>query len=128
MTRSNQIEVITSTERRRKWSAEDKKSIVEQTYQPGMSVSLIARKYDISPSQLFMWRRLMEQGSLEAVNSIDGVALKSQVRALEKQIRELERLLGKKTMENEILHDALKLAQEKKLISRQSWSKKGDTQ
>ena len=87
-----------------------------------MSVSLIARKYDISPSQLFMWRRLMEEGSLEAINSSDGVAPKSQVRALQKQIRELERLLGKKTLENEILHDALKLAQEKKLISRQAWS------
>ncbi len=44
MTKSNHIEVITSTERRRRWSAEDKKAIVEQTYQPGMSVSLIARK------------------------------------------------------------------------------------
>lgn len=69
----------------------------------------------------------MEEGSLEAVNSIDGVAPKSQVRALEKQIRELERLLGKKTLENEILQDGLKLAQEKKLILRQFWSKKGGT-
>jgi transposase len=63
MTRSNQIEVITSVERRRRWSAQDKKAIVEETYHPGMSVSLIARKYDISPSQLFTWRRLMEEGS-----------------------------------------------------------------
>lgn len=128
MTRSNQIEVITSAERRRRWSAEDKKAIVEQTYQPGMNVSLVARKYDISPSQLFTWRRLMEEGSLEAVNSSDGVAPKSQLKALQKQIRELERLLGKKTLENEILQDALRLAQEKKLISRQAWSKKGGTQ
>ena len=128
MTRSNQIEVITSTERRRRWSAEEKKTIVEQTYLPGMNVSLIARKYDISPSQLFMWRRLMEEGSLEAVNSGEGVAPISQVKALQKQVRELERLLGKKTLENEILKDAIRIAQEKKLISRQPWSKKGDTQ
>jgi transposase len=128
MTKSNQIEVITSTERRRYWSATDKKAIVEQTYERGMSVSLIARKYDISPSQLFTWRRLMEEGSLEAVSSSDGVAPKSQVRALQKQIRELERLLGKRTLENEILQDALKLAQEKKLISRQPWLRKGGIQ
>ena len=128
MTKSNTVEVITSTERRRRWRAEDKKVIVEQTYQPGMNVSIIARKYDISPSQLFKWRRLMEEGSLEAVNSADGVVSKGQLKALEKQVRELERLLGKKTMENEILHEALKIAQEKKLISRQSWSKKGGTQ
>ena len=128
MTKSNAVEVITSTERRRRWGAEEKKAIVEQTYQPGMNVSIIARKYDISPSQLFKWRRLMEEGSLEAVNSADGVVSKGQLKALEKQVRELERLLGKKTMENEILHEALKIAQEKKLISRQSWSKKGGTQ
>lgn len=70
----------------------------------------------------------MEEGSLAAVNSTEGVAPKSQVKALQKQIQELERLLGKKTLENEILQDALKLAQEKKLISRQAWSKKEGTQ
>lgn len=60
MTRTNQIEVITSTERRRRWSSEEKKAIVEQTYLPGMNVSLIARKYDISPSQLCgegLWKK-----------------------------------------------------------------------
>ncbi len=70
----------------------------------------------------------MEEGSLEAVNSSYGVAPKSQLKALQKQIRELERLLDRKTLENEILQDALKLAQEKKLISRQAWSKKGGMQ
>ena len=35
-----------------------------------------------------------------------------------KRIRELERVLGKKTLENEILTEAVKLAHEKKLISR----------
>ncbi len=38
--------------------------------------------------------------------------------ALQKQIRELQRVLGKKTLENEILREAVKLAHEKKLISR----------
>ncbi len=70
----------------------------------------------------------MEEGSLEAGNSSDGAAPKSQLKELQKQIRELERLLGRKTLENEILQDALRLAQEKKLISRQAWSKKGGMQ
>ncbi len=47
------INVITSVERRRKWTSEEKRSIVQATYQGGMSVSLIARKYVIFPSQLF---------------------------------------------------------------------------
>ena len=55
----------------------------------------------------------MEEGSLEAVNSNDGVAPKSPLRALQKQIRELERLLGKKTLENEILQYAVRLAIQK---------------
>jgi transposase len=38
---------------------------------------------------------------------------------MEKRIRELERMLGKKTLENEILKEAVRLGQEKKLISRQ---------
>ncbi len=40
------------------------------------------------------------------------------MRELEKQVRELQRVLGKKTMENEILREAVRLAHEKKLISR----------
>jgi transposase len=39
------------------------------------------------------------------------------VRDLKRQVRELQRVLGKKTMENEILRDAVKVAHEKKLIS-----------
>ena len=49
-----QVHVITSVERRRKWSVEEKRSIIQETYLPGMSLSLVARKYDISPSQLLI--------------------------------------------------------------------------
>jgi len=105
----------------------EKKPIVEETYIPGMNVSLVARKYDISPSQLFKWRQLMEEGGLEGINSENGVVPKSHVKALEKRVKELERILGKKTLENEILQEALQLAQEKKLISRQSCYRRENT-
>jgi transposase len=114
-----QVHVITSVERRRRWSTAEKRSIVQETYLPGMSVSLIARKYDINPCQLFAWRKLMEDGGLKGIQSKEEVVPKSQVKELEAQIRELERILGRKTLENEILKDAIKLAREKKLISRQ---------
>lgn len=113
------IHVITSVERRRKWSSEEKRSVVQETYQPGMSVSLIARKYDIKPSQLFYWRRLMEDGGIKGISSQDEVVSRSQYRELERRLREAERVLGKKTLENEILREAVKIGQEKKLISRQ---------
>ena len=115
----DKVHVVTSVERRRRWSPQEKYLIIQETYLPGMSVSLVARKYDITPSQLFMWRRVMEDGALEGIKSEDGVAAKSQIKELERKVRELERLLGKKTMENEILREAVKIAREKKLISRQ---------
>ena len=114
-----QIHVITSVERRRRWSVDEKRSIIQETYLPGMSLSQVARKYGIYPSQLFAWRRQMEEGAIEGIRAEEGVVPKSQVKELERQIRELERMLGRKTLENEILREAVKLAREKKLISRQ---------
>ena len=96
------IEVITSVQRRRRWSVAEKLEIVEETEQPGMSVSYVARKHDISPSMLFKWRRLYREGALTAINANERVVAASEVKSLKKQIRELQRLLGKKTMEAEI--------------------------
>lgn len=120
-TTKENIHIITSVERRRRWSPQEKASIVEETYEKGSSVSQIARKYGIFPSQLFYWRRVMEAGAHAGISSGEELVPKSAVKDLEKQVKELERMLGKKTMENEILREAVKLAQEKKLISRQPW-------
>jgi transposase len=49
-------EVIHSIHRRRRWTVIEKQKIIEETYHPGASVSLVARKYNLSPSQLFQWR------------------------------------------------------------------------
>ncbi|KTD46059.1 hypothetical protein Lqui_2549 [Legionella quinlivanii] len=43
----------------------------------------------------------------------------SEAKALKKRIKQLEQVLGQKTLENEILREAVKLGREKKLISRQ---------
>lgn len=90
--------LITSVERRRRWSLEEKKQIIEETYQNGQSVSQVARRYGITPSQLFAWRRQMEQGALQGISSGEELVPKSQVKEMEKRIRELERILGKKTL------------------------------
>jgi transposase len=114
-----EFKLITGVERRRRWSVEEKKRIIEETYQPNQSVSIVARKYDITPSQLFQWRRLMEKGALQGISSQEELIPKSQIKEMEKRVRELERMLGKKTLENEILKEAVRLGREKKLISRQ---------
>ena len=115
ITRNNQtVEVVTSEKhRRRRWTAHEKRAIVEETYHPGISVSYVARKHGIPPNQLFYWRRHMESGALAGVGFEEDLFPKSKVRDLENRIKELERILGKKTLENEILREAVKLGREK---------------
>jgi hypothetical protein len=43
--------------------------MVEETFAPGMTVSLVARQHGVAPNQLFTWRRLVSQGSLTAAGS-----------------------------------------------------------
>jgi transposase len=64
----------------------------------------------VAPNQLFTWRRLVAQGSLTAAGSGEEVVPASDYRALQNQVRELHRLLGKKTLEAEILKEALEHA------------------
>ena len=60
----------------------------------------------------------MSEGGVTAVGSDEAVVGTSEVRKLEERVRELERLLGRKTMENEILRAALSKANSKKPIWR----------
>jgi transposase len=103
---------------RRRWTLAEKLRIVEESSQPGMSVSYVARKHGIAPNLLFRWRKLMTEGGKTAIRANDQVVSAAEARAMKKRIRELERLLGRKTMEVEILKAAIEVAREKKLISR----------
>lgn len=116
------IEVITGTARRRRWTVEEKLRIVDESFQPGLSVSYVARRHGVAANLLFRWRKLMREGGGEAVRSDGGVVSDVEVRRLEERVRELERLLGRKTMEVEILKEALAKTQAKKpsLLTRSS--------
>lgn len=105
--RVERVEVITSVQRRRHWTTEEKVRIVEETHLPGQSVSIVARRHGISANQLFTWRRLMARGAFTAAQAGEEVVPASELRAAHQQIRELQRLLGKKTLENEILREAV---------------------
>lgn len=62
----------------------------------------------------------MTDGGHEAVRADDDVVSASEARRLEDRVRELERMLGRKTMEVEILKEALELARVKRPMSRSS--------
>ena len=107
---ADRVEIITSVQRRRRWTATEKVRIVEETFEPGMTVSLVARRHGVAPNQLFTWRRLVVEGALTAAGSGEQVVPASDYRAVQSQVRELQRLLGKKTLEAEILKEALEHA------------------
>lgn len=52
-----QVEVITSVERRRRWSSAEKERLVAASLEPGVVVSALARDAGLHPSQLYKWRR-----------------------------------------------------------------------
>ena len=54
---SGRVEVITSVQRRRRWSASEKRQLVAASLEPGASVSALAREAGIHASQLYGWRR-----------------------------------------------------------------------
>src|SRR6476619_5354173 len=51
------VEVITGPERRRRWSAEQKRAIVAASLAPGAVVTQIARRAEICPGQIYRWRQ-----------------------------------------------------------------------
>ncbi|WP_371857655.1 IS3 family transposase [Pseudomonas sp. Irchel 3E19] len=116
MTNSNdKSDELLGQERRRRWSPEQKLAMVRESLEPGQSVSVVARRNGINANQLFLWRKLYQDGSLSAVSAGEAVVPASELSDALKQIRELQRMLGKKTMEAEILKEAVEIARSRKL-------------
>ena len=117
---AERVEIYSGIQRRRRYSVDEKLRILQEASRPGITISYVARQHGISPSLLFHWRRRMAEGGKEAIRVDEEVVGSSEVKALEKRIRELDGVLGKKTLDNKILREAVKVAHEKKLISRLS--------
>lgn len=103
--------------RRRHFNAAEKRRLLDEAEKPGESVSSVARRYGLSPSMLFAWRKAMEAGAATGLQAEEPVVPASEVKQLKAQIRELERMLGRKTQEAEILKEAVELMREKKPMS-----------
>ena len=63
---ARRFEVFTGSGRRREWLPEEKARIVAESYDAGETVSAVARRYALSPQQLFAWRRAARQPLAEA--------------------------------------------------------------
>lgn len=91
---------------------------MRESFEPGKTVSTVARQHGINSNQLFGWRKLYQNGSLSAVSSGEEVVPASELSDALAQVRELQRLLGKKTMETEILREAVDVMKSRKWIAR----------
>jgi transposase len=58
------VEMISGARRRRYWTSEAKSRIVAESHSSGLSISEVARRYDIRPQQLFGWRQQARTGRL----------------------------------------------------------------
>ena len=63
--------ILVGRERRRRWSADEQLDIVREAFAPGARVALVARRRDVSRSQIYQWRTMLREGRL----SDEGVAV-----------------------------------------------------
>lgn len=84
---------------KRKFSIEFKQQVVRELLSEVYTSAQICRRYELSPGLLYHWKRQYERGKLDNEPTEKG--------RLEERVRELERLLGQKTFENELLKKAL---------------------
>jgi transposase len=111
--RPNRVEVVTSAQRRRRWTSEQKLEIIKQTNEPGSSVSLVARQNGLTAAQLFQWRKAYLESSLIAVVANETVAPASALQEAMRRIKQHDVALGSKTLESEVLKDAMGFAKAK---------------
>jgi transposase len=91
---------------RRIFTSDFKRSTVERIRSGTTTLAEVSRELEIAPAVLRNWMRLVERGGKTAVEAGEEVVALSRVRELEKQVRELQRLVGKQAMTIEILEAA----------------------
>jgi transposase len=57
-----------TVEKRRFRSKQERRRIAEESLQPGASVAVVARQHGVNANQVFLWRRLLREGRLEAAS------------------------------------------------------------
>ncbi len=60
---------VLGPEKRRRRTTQEKIAIVQQSFEPGMTVSLVARQHGVAASQLFLWRKQYQEYRTHAGSS-----------------------------------------------------------
>ena len=104
------VRIARKSDGRRIFTAEFKREHIGRVLRGEVTLAELSRKLGIARGLLQRWKRLMTRGSEAAVVAHAGMVPASELRAAEEHIRELERLVGRLTVELEALRAALTVA------------------
>jgi len=62
---------VLQVERRRRWSDEQELAVLRETTEPGVIVSMVARRYGINTGQFYTWRKQLLQGAMSGFILVD---------------------------------------------------------
>src|SRR5438045_5082618 len=105
---------------RRVFSTEFKRDAVQRILTGEKTLAELSRELDISPSVIRNWKRFAEAGATTAVQASEDVVPASHLREAYAKIRDLERALGRKTMEVDILRAAQEVVKKTPSLRRES--------
>jgi transposase len=108
------METKQSKNGRRLFTIDQKKKIVEEMLT--CTAAEVSRKYGVGVGMLYRWRQTMTDGQNTALRTGESPVAASELKKAQDEIKRLQRALGKKTMECDILQEAVEIANKKKWI------------
>jgi transposase-like protein len=103
-----EMQVMVAKNGKRKWSPEQKLAIVGE-FEGGVNAEELCRKYNINKQMLYKWKRSLESSGKEGLKNNGEIVARSQYLAALKKIDDLERALGRKALELDILKKSFEL-------------------
>lgn len=107
----------TMSNKRKYFTQEKKRLIVQEHYSQGISIAVLARKYGIHAITLYSWKRQMKQKKDESPISAEYIQkLIEENDKLKGEVQTLKAKVGDLTIKNDILKDGLEIVQKKAIL------------
>lgn len=87
---------------KRRFSAEKKVEILREYLENQVAISELAEKYQLSPSQIYQWKKQLFEGALQAFapKSRSDAANEREIRELKQQLRDRDSVISEIISEN----------------------------